>query len=115
MRTVFSAVTADHEPGAASDPLLANLSVNARRLRGDNPDQMSISVEPVDYSLKLDNGDFVPVSGRFNFDWKPVTKVLSLRESTLRIGRSSAVVTGGHSRRAGFVGPAGARSTNSRR
>jgi hypothetical protein len=95
MRTVFSAVTADHEPGAASDPLLANLSVNARRLRGDNPDQMSISVEPVDYSLKLDNGDFVPVSGRFNFDWKPVTKVLSLRESTLRIGRSSAVVTGG--------------------
>ncbi len=95
MRTVFSAVTSDHEPGAASDPLLANLSVNARRLRGDNPDQMSISVEPVDYSLKLDNGDFVPVSGRFNFDWKPVTKVLSLRESTLRIGRSSAVVTGG--------------------
>ena len=95
MRTVFSAVTSDHLPGAASDPLLANLSVSARRLRGDNPDQMSISVEPVDYALKLDNGDFVPVSGRFNLDWKPATKVLSLRESTLRIGRSSAVVTGG--------------------
>ncbi|MAS04882.1 MAG: hypothetical protein CL534_09385 [Ahrensia sp.] len=95
MRTVFSAVTSDHLPGAASDPLLANLSVSARRLRGDNPDQMSISVEPVDYALKLDNGDFVPVSGRFNLDWKPATKVLSLRESTLRIGRSSAIVTGG--------------------
>ena len=95
MRTLFSAVSADHLPDATSDPLLANLVINARRLRGDNPDQMSISVEPVDYSLKLDNGDFVPVSGQFNFDWKPATKVLSLRESTLRIGRSSAVVTGG--------------------
>jgi hypothetical protein len=94
-RTLFSAVVEDHLPDATSEPLLANLTITARRVRGDVPDQMSFALEPVDFSLKLDSGDFVPVGGRLNFAWTPSTKVLSLRESKLQVGRSSATMNGG--------------------
>ncbi|MCI5073923.1 DUF3971 domain-containing protein [Oricola sp.] len=94
-RTLFSALSQDHEPGASNQPVRANVAVTARRMSDGDPDQLSVSVEPVDLSFKLDEGDFVPFSGKLNFYWAPATKVFRLRKSQVRVGRSSAELTGG--------------------
>ncbi|WP_425418282.1 DUF3971 domain-containing protein [Oricola indica] len=95
VRTLFSDNPEDHLPGATHEPVRANVVFTARRTRGDAPDQLTVSVEPTDFAFKLDDGDLVPVTGRFNLAWTPETKVFSLRESRIRYGRSSAVLTGG--------------------
>ena len=95
VRTLFSDNPEDHLPGAIHEPVRANVVFTARRTRGDSPDQLTVNVEPTDFAFKLDDGDLVPVTGRFNLAWTPETKVFSLRESRIRYGRSSAVLTGG--------------------
>lgn len=95
VRTMLSGVEADHLPGATPAPVLADITMTARRTPGDAPDELKMTVEPKDLSLKLGENDFIPYTGRLNFVWTPLTRVLSLRDSPVRIGRSSAVLSGG--------------------
>lgn len=95
LRTIFSAIEADHLPGASSEPVIANFGVTALRRPGDVPDELTFHFDPENVSMKLDEGDFIDFSGRLNFAWVPERRLLSLAESPVRLGRSSGVLTGG--------------------
>ena len=95
LRTVLSAVEADHLPDAKREPILADIVATARRTPGDTPDTLTFSVEPTDLSLKLDEKDYIHLAGRLTFAWAPERRVVSLIESPFRVGRSSAVLSGG--------------------
>lgn len=95
LRTVFSAIEADHLPDAAREPVLTDFYVNAQRLPGDLPDQLSFHIDPKKLSLKLDDGDFIDLSGRLNFEWAADRRVLALQDSPVKFGRSSGVLSGG--------------------
>ena len=95
LRTIFSAVEADHLPGAANEPLLADFGIRAQRRPGDAPDELTFNIDAERLSLKLDEGDFIDLSGRLNFSWSPDQRVLALSDSPVRFGRSSGVLTGG--------------------
>ncbi|GAB4362101.1 MAG: DUF3971 domain-containing protein [Oricola sp.] len=95
LRTILSAVEADHLPDAAHEPVYADFNVTARRKPGGGPDALTFNIEPDHLSLKLDTGDFIDLSGRLNFEWAADKNVLSLLDSPVRFGRSSGVLSGG--------------------
>ncbi|QKV17802.1 hypothetical protein HTY61_04680 [Oricola thermophila] len=95
LRTLFSAVEEDHSPGLTHPPVLASVAFIARRMPGDVPDELTFEIDPGTVPLKLDEGDFVDLSGRLKFSWMPESRVLSLLESPVRFGRSSGVLSGG--------------------
>jgi hypothetical protein len=92
--TMLSAVESDHEPGARRDPILANIRLTAQETPEEEPDALTFSVAPIDFSLKLDDGDFITLNARFDFEWVPDRKMLALKSSPFAIGRSSALVSG---------------------
>ncbi|WP_158284798.1 DUF3971 domain-containing protein [Oricola cellulosilytica] len=94
LRTMLSAVEADHQPGQLNAPIPLNVTLEAYRSPEDDPDELTFSITPHDLSLKLDDGDLVPVAGTINAVWEPSRQVLGIRDSPVTLGRSSVLLSG---------------------
>jgi hypothetical protein len=94
LHTMLSADEADHEPGNINPPIPARLVFNAQRNGADAPGTLSVLAGVDDLTLKLDEGDLVPLEGDLSFNWDSAAKVLRLSDSPMRLGRSSVILTG---------------------
>ena len=94
-RTMMSAIEEDHLPDAVQKPVLSAVSIVARHSTGGAPDGLSFTIEPADFSMKLDERDFIPFEGKLSFVWSAKDRVVSLKDLPIRFGRSSAVLSGG--------------------
>ncbi|MEL6436187.1 MAG: hypothetical protein AAFP99_05265, partial [Pseudomonadota bacterium] len=64
LRTFLSNNMDDHEPDASPEPVLVDLTIQARTARSDLArDALTATLTPRDLQLKLADGDFVPVNG----------------------------------------------------
>lgn len=94
IRTMLSAVDADHLPETVRTPVAADVSFSAYERASGEPGSLFLTIKPNDLSLKLDEGDFIPVEAALLFEWDAPNEVLRLRERPLALGRSKMMLGG---------------------
>lgn len=88
--TLFSDVMTDHEPGAEREPVPSRARIEMVDAgAGSRGDVLRVSLAPRDMRLKLAEDDYVPLSGRFVFDYGFDDQIVTLEPVTWALGRST--------------------------
>lgn len=93
--TLFSREMADHEPGALPIPVTTDTRLQLIHDAADPAGhRLRLSLAPHDLALKLDAGDFVPVSGMLDFDYRFYSGLLELQPADWALGRTRFELAG---------------------